>query len=140
MSQPTAEHLVIAARHAAKNAYAPYSNFKVGAAAVFDDSIDIYTGCNVENQSYGLTICAERAAIFSAIAAGQRKLLTLAIVALNADGADIASLTPCGACLQCIAEFGCATTGILLPTVGLRLLGELLPVPFNTTENLGSRR
>lgn len=91
--------LVEKALEARERAYCPYSNFKVGAAALFEDGY-IYTGCNVENASYGATNCAERTAIFSGVAAGNRKLKALALVG------DINTFTyPCGVCRQVISEF-----------------------------------
>jgi cytidine deaminase len=89
--------LVQAAIGVREKAYARYSNFLVGAAILAADG-RIYTGCNVENASYGLTICAERAAVFNAVAAGQRQFELLAIA--TAGGAS-----PCGACRQVLAEF-----------------------------------
>jgi cytidine deaminase len=85
---------------ARENAYAPYSKYKVGAALLTEDD-EIITGCNVENASYGLTICAERNAIFSAVARGKTKFKSLLVVA---DGEDLAK--PCGACRQVMNEFG----------------------------------
>ncbi len=81
-------------------AHAPYSNFHVGAALLAADG-RIFTGCNVENLSFGLTICAERVAIGSAIAAGAREFLALAVVADTNE-----PISPCGACRQVMAEFG----------------------------------
>src|SRR6478672_12256245 len=89
--------LVQAAIDVREKAYARYSNFLVGAAILAADG-RIYSGCNVENASYGLTICAERAAVFNAVAAGQRQFELLAIA--TAGGAS-----PCGACRQVLAEF-----------------------------------
>ena len=90
------EQLLSAARAAFKNAHAPYSNFRVGAAA-------LYHGCNVENASYGLTICAERNAIFAAVAAeGTGMRIKAVAVATERDG----PCAPCGACRQVIFEFG----------------------------------
>lgn len=91
-----------AARAAAGNAYAPYSKFRVG-AAILTDSGKIYAGCNVENASYGLTNCAERTAIFSAIAAGETKLRLRCVVVYTPTKVAAA---PCGACRQVINEFG----------------------------------
>jgi cytidine deaminase len=88
------------ARHAAGRAYAPYSNFRVG-AAVLTSRGKVFSGCNVENASYGLCNCAERTAIFSAVAAGHRKI-TCVTVYTPTDKAT----APCGACLQVIFEFG----------------------------------
>ena len=91
-----------AARAAMKNAYAPFSNFKVG-AAILTSSGDIFAGCNVENSSYGMTNCAERTAIFSAVAAKGPKLEIVAVAVTNAQEA---ACSPCGACRQVIYEFG----------------------------------
>ncbi|MGH7737879.1 MAG: cytidine deaminase [Candidatus Tyrphobacter sp.] len=96
---PSADELLDAARAARARAYAPYSNFTVGAAVETDDG-EIVTGANVENASYGLSICAERAAIVRAVAQGHRVFRALAVAA--PDGVDAA---PCGACRQFVAEF-----------------------------------
>jgi cytidine deaminase len=94
--------LAAAAKQAAGNAYAPYSKFTVG-AAILTESGKIYSGCNVENASYGLTNCAERTAIFSAIAAGEKKLKLQCVVVYTPTDTATA---PCGACRQVIYEFG----------------------------------
>jgi cytidine deaminase len=94
--------LLRAARAAMKNAYAPFSNFKVG-AAILTAKGDIFSGCNVENSSYGMTNCAERTAIFSAVAAKGPKLEIVAVAVANAQGVPC---SPCGACRQVIYEFG----------------------------------
>lgn len=91
--------LLETALKAARVAYAPYSHYKVGAALLCADG-DVFTGCNVENASYGLTMCAERNAIFSAIAAGRHNFVSMAIVA---DGESMPY--PCGSCRQVLAEF-----------------------------------
>lgn len=88
------------AKKVRENAYAPYSGFKVG-AALFSESGKIYVGCNVENASYGLTICAERAAIYNAISKGERAFKAIVICADETN-----PVPPCGACLQVMAEFG----------------------------------
>ena len=96
---PKTKILIEAATKARENAFAPYSNFKVG-AAVETASGKIFTGCNVENASYGLTVCAERVAIWKAVSEGARDFIGITIVA------DTDELTPpCGACRQIIWEF-----------------------------------
>ena len=100
------ERLVAAAREAATRAYAPYSHFSVGAALLGEDG-QIYVGCNVENASYGLCLCAERNALFHAVACGCRTFRALAIVAPKPS-------TPCGACRQALAEFCGPTLDIFL--------------------------
>lgn len=91
--------LMTEARVVARRAYCPYSRFRVGAAFMGADG-NVYSGCNVENASYGLTVCAERVALFSAIAAGVQEFAGLALVA----GRGTAAM-PCGACLQTLSEF-----------------------------------
>jgi cytidine deaminase len=93
------EELIAAACQVRENAYAPYSRFQVG-AALRTTSGRIFCGCNVENLSFGLTICAERAAVFAAVAAGETKFEAIAIVADSR-----VPVTPCGACRQVLAEF-----------------------------------
>ena len=94
------EQFILQALQAREKAYTPYSKFKVG-AAVMAESGKIYTGCNIENASYGLTNCAERTAIFQAVAQGETKLKILAVIADSPQ-----PVSPCGACLQVMAEFG----------------------------------
>lgn len=96
----TVRRLEQAARRASKAAYAPYSKFRVG-AAVLTDGGAVFTGCNVENASYGLCNCAERTAIFSAVAAGHRGIRAVAIFTPTKT-----ATAPCGACRQVINEFG----------------------------------
>ena len=96
---PETADLLSAAREAAARAYCPYSRFPVGAALRCADG-RVFTGCNVENASYGLTLCAERVALFAAVAAGARTFAALALAAGRGRAA-----TPCGACLQVLAEF-----------------------------------
>ena len=98
----TRERLLRAARKAMKNAYAPFSKFHVG-AAILTSKGDIFTGCNVENSSYGMTNCAERTAIFSAVAKKGPTLEIRGVAVTNAQGV---ACSPCGACRQVIYEFG----------------------------------
>lgn len=110
------------------NAYAPYSKFKVGAAVLMENG-KIYTGCNIENASYGATNCAERTAIFKAISKGNRKIRAIAIV-----GTDDEYTYPCGICRQVIAEFADENTEIILGKKSLeytvKTLAEILPGAF----------
>jgi cytidine deaminase len=92
------QQLLIAACEVREKAYAPYSDYAVGAAILADDG-QIFTGVNVENASYGLTICAERSAVFSAVTAGIRRIVAVAVCTQNAG-------SPCGACRQVLSEFG----------------------------------
>jgi cytidine deaminase len=108
-------------------AYAPYSKFLVGAAVLTEDG-SVFTGTNVENASYGLTICAERVAAAAAVAAGHRKLKAVAV-------ATSGGASPCGACRQFLAEFGGNMTVVLVDankphTVKEFTLSELLPEQF----------
>jgi cytidine deaminase len=118
--------LVEKATEALQAAYAPYSMIRVGASAL-TDSGEVLSACNVENASYGLTICAERAAIFTAVAAGYKKIDTIAVVA---EGMD--EPVPCGACLQVMNEFG--VERVIAATLGggftAYALTDLLPKPF----------
>jgi len=116
-------------RLACSNAYAPYSGFHVGAAALFDGSGHIFAGSNVENKSYGLTICAERSAIFAGVSAGLRRLSHVAVSCRDKQGNLIAG-KPCGACLQVINEFGTRDTKIILADGRSMFLCEFLPHPF----------
>ena len=97
------QSLLDAARQALKRAYAPYSNFHVG-AAILTEQGEVFTGCNVENASYGLTNCAERSAIFTAVQQTAGKKLAIRAVAV-VNGNEV-PCSPCGACRQVIAEFG----------------------------------
>jgi cytidine deaminase len=124
---PEYRKLLAAAKAAQRNAHAPYSKFRVG-AALLTKSGKIYTGVNVENASYGLTICAERVALTKAVSEGQRKFQAIAVVAPSA------ALSPCGACRQVLAEFGemiviCADSRHPR-RFRLYLLSELLPHAF----------
>ena len=121
--------LLKSARRAAEHAYAPYSGFPVGAAAMAADG-SIHTGCNVENASYGLTVCAERAAVSAAVGAGQREIVAVAVSAPKAS-----LTTPCGACRQFLNEFRPASIDMVVvlddrDSGAALLLGELLPHSF----------
>ena len=114
--------LISAAWAAREQAYAPYSNFQVG-SAVLTKCGEIFTGCNVENLSYGLTICAERVAIGTMIAAGKRDISRIVVVA-DTDQ----PVSPCGACRQVMAEFGDFPVLLVCKHSQLEMaLGELLP-------------
>ena len=126
--QRTFESLIAEAKKVSLNAYAPFSKFKVGACALFESG-QIYTGCNVENSSYGLSLCAERNALSNAIASGEKsKLQAIAIVS-----ADMAKYAPCGACRQWIYEFAQDAKVILEDSNGkicTYTIEELLPLTF----------
>lgn len=123
------EELRRVAADVALAAHAPYSGFRVGAAVLMDGSI--FAGCNVENASYGLTICAERAAIFTGVANGRRQLDAIGIVCLDVpENARPGQRMPCGACRQVISEFAHSGTRIFIEGVGEFSCSELLPEPF----------
>lgn len=117
------ENLRVAARTAMQRAYAPYSNFPVGAAALVDDG-RVVVGCNVENASYGLTLCAECGLVSQLVATGGGRLVAFTCC----DGSG-ALLLPCGRCRQLLWEHGGA--GLLIDTpAGIRPLHDLLPMAF----------
>lgn len=123
------ETLLNAAREVREIAFAPYSNFKVGAAVESEDGT-IYTGCNVESASYGLTVCAERVAIWKAISEGEKKFKRIAVVV------DTETLTPpCGVCRQIIWEF-CGDVPVILANLQdvteTVQMSELLPRAFDS--------
>ena len=120
--------LVAAARRAREHAHAPFSHFNVGAALEAADGT-VITGCNVENATYGLTICAERVAMFKAISEGHRAFTRIAVVADTE-----ASTPPCGVCRQILWEFG-GNLEVILANLqhekGTHRLEDLLPLPFD---------
>lgn len=125
---PEKDLLITAAQQARENAHAPYSNFRVG-AALRSTSGRIFGGCNVENATYGLTMCAERVAIFKAISEGERGFSAIAVVT------DTDTLTPpCGACRQLIWEF-CGDIPVTLANLAGQTetlqMQELFPKPFD---------
>jgi len=125
--------LVLAARQAASRAYCPYSRFTVG-ASVLTSAGEIFAGCNVENASYGLTICAERNAIFQAVAQGRGPLSIRAVVVFTPTAEPTA---PCGACRQVINEFGPDAKVFSVcdgPLVVESSLGALLPRAFGPAD------
>jgi len=120
--------LIDRAQQAREASYSPYSNFKVG-AAVEMSSGKVYEGSNIENSSYGLTVCAERVAIFKAISSGESRIRKLAVSCQASHGTK-SSLMPCGACLQVISEFSDSETMIHVVNVGTFSIEDLLPQAF----------
>ena len=124
-----AETLLMRARKAATRAHCPYSNFHVGAAVRCDDG-SVIDGCNVENASYGLSICAERVALFTAISQGKRPIeLAVSCIDAQTDAAPGARM-PCGACRQVMQELMPSTANVSIDGVGTQPLQQLLPAPF----------
>src|SRR5688572_22651841 len=122
------EQLIAAARAVREHAHAPFSGFKVGAALETSDGV-LITGCNVENATFGLTICAERVAVVKAISDGHRKFTRIAIVADTDEPTP-----PCGACRQILWEFGGDLEILLANLKELKAtyrLADLLPLPFD---------
>ena len=122
------DSLIVAAKQARENAHAPFSNFRVG-AAVRANSGRVYTGCNIENATLGLTCCAERVAIFKAMSEGERGFDAIAVVT------DVDALTPpCGACRQIIWEF-CGDAEVVLANLKGKAehhrMAALFPKPFD---------
>jgi len=127
---PEYDALVAAAAKVRENAHAKFSNFKVG-AALRTPSGKVYPGCNIENATFGLTLCAERVAIFKAVSEGERKFDAIAVVA------DTETLTPpCGACRQIIWEF-CGDIPVILANLQGKTetfrMSQLFPNPFDST-------
>ncbi len=130
MTEALLGDLLAAAREAQASAYAPYSNFAVGAAALVSDG-GIYRGCNIENASFGLTVCAERVAVFKAISDGHLDIVAVAVVTSAPK-----LCKPCGACRQVIAEFSQADNPIMVVSAGptgeteIQTILDLLPDTF----------
>ena len=128
MKKTNLNKLLARARAVRERAYAPYSNYQVG-AAVLGVSGKIYAGCNVENASFGLTVCAERNAIFKAVSEGEREFVAIGVVTANGG-------SPCGACRQVIFEFMSPETPVAIGDANLEniqhfTVGELLPYGFS---------
>lgn len=129
------QQLLDAAQDVRERSYSPYSKFKVGAAVLTADG-QIFQGTNIENASYGLTVCAERNALFAAVGAGKRKLRALALVTQKLPGAAFNS--PCGACRQVMSEFMAPDTPVLVAVldgtkriVYRKKLRDFMPFPFD---------
>jgi cytidine deaminase len=127
----TATDLVELARAAREHAFAPYSKFRVGAAVETRDG-RIFTGCNVENSSYGLSMCAERVALFKAISEGEREFTRIAVIA---DSPQRMPVRPCGACRQVISDLMGTDAEVIMSNLDGELeshsVKELLPAPFD---------
>ena len=134
MTDPMHATLLAQAREAAAAAYAPYSDFHVGAVVVADDG-RVFTGANIENSAYGATICAEANAISTAAASGVRKIDTVAVACL-----DTGECYPCGNCRQVMREFNVDSVIVQEPSGGYRVhtLAELLPRAFGPDQLSGS--
>jgi cytidine deaminase len=129
MDEALQARLIAEATAVRRAAYAPYSDFPVGAALLTPDG-EVYTGCNVENAAYGLTMCAERNALFHAVAEGRREFAVIAVVTENC-------VAPCGSCRQALAEFNPQMTVIVADTAGNRkvyTLDQLLPHAFGPAD------
>lgn len=124
------QELIAEAMKAKENAYVPYSHFRVG-AALLTESGRVYTGCNIENVSYGATNCAERTAVFKAVSEGEREFKAIVITGDNGD-----YLPPCGICRQVLLEFGKESMEVILANsiedYKVTTLGELLPGAFSS--------
>ena len=125
MEQEVIKNLTLAAKEASKASYSPYSGYAVGAAVLTDAGV--YCGTNIENASYGATMCAERVALFKAVSEGAKKVLAIAVYA------EKSLPYPCGMCLQALSEFAPADLPVYLESGAEKrthLLSELFPYPF----------
>ncbi len=128
MDKVTKNKLLLAAKEAQNNAYVPYSNFPLGSAILTDDG-KIYSGTNIENAAFGLTICAERSAIFTAVSEGHRKIKAVLLLSDTKK-----PISPCGSCRQVINEFGEDVEVVMMTNDGKEIImsgNELLPGAFN---------
>lgn len=129
----TPQELVACALDAQKNAYAPYSGFRVGAALLTTQG-KVYLGCNIENKCFSPTVCAERVALFSAVCAGETDFAALAVVGCNKEGVYKHFCTPCGVCRQALSEFCAPDFPVICGDDTLdcevHTLEELLPYSF----------
>ena len=135
LSKDEEKNLLDAAQNARENSYSPYSKFKVGAAVLTEDN-HIFAGTNIENASYGLTVCAERNAIFAAVGAGKRRFRALALITQKLPGLTFNS--PCGASRQVMSEFMAPDTPIYIAVLNgtkrvayKKQLREIMPYPFD---------
>ena len=123
------DDLLERARAASRLAYCPYSRFHVGAAILAGGRV--FSGANIENASYGLTVCAERTAAFAAVLAGAGRFEAIAVACVDApEGSGAESLMPCGACRQVLVEFADPSTPVIVDRVGRMTLADLLPLAF----------
>ena len=138
LDETALQRLIDTARRSRERAYTPYSNFPVG-AAVLTLTGEIFSGCNIENASFGATICAERVAIFQAVGAGQRRFTALAVIADTPE-----PVAPCGLCRQVLAEFSPDCQVVMANLAGewrLVELRKLLPFAFQLPRSdSGERR
>ena len=134
MKEINLEELFLEARKAADFAYAPYSKFRVGAALLSEDGT-VFTGCNVENRSFGLTVCAERNAVLKAVSCGHRSFIALAISTPDSE----IPVGPCGACRQVLSEFMLPSSPVLFGGSGKEKVDTTLGVlyPYDSLHELG---
>lgn len=128
MTDDVTGQLLAAAQAAYQFSYIPYSNFRVGAAVLTEDG-RIFSGANIENASYGLTICAERAAIFHALVNGAKRIQKLVVIT-ERKSAHSNECMPCGACRQVMAEFMSEDSEVIVDKIGTFTLKDLLPHSF----------
>jgi len=138
MDEIKRKELCEAARQAALNSYSPYSNFRVGAAVLGD--VGVYVGTNIENASFGLTICAERTALASAIIRGDRNIHAIAIACIDASPeSGLSEKLPCGACRQWMAELSPKAEIIICGVEKVFSIDDFLPMPFKLEQDVDSQ-